>query len=84
MQLWAGKGRLRVEVGSRKEECLGCPQLGGGPFAPSFPTPHSSPFPRLPPQPAAGEAIRIPLIAFFHRGAFLCSERPLIPPLSRN
>lgn len=38
----------------------------------------------LPPQPAAGDGIRIPLIAFFHRGAFLCSKSPLMPPLSRN
>lgn len=36
----------------------------------SFRTPFPVSLPGL-----AGEAIRIPLIAFFHPGAFLCSKR---------
>lgn len=46
-----------------------------GLLPPSSPTPYLGPLSHLPLQPAAGDAIRIPLIAFFHPRAFLCSKR---------
>lgn len=58
-------------------------KVGSGPHPPSPRSAHPGPL-SCPLLGGTGEAIRIPLIAFFLTGAFLSSKRPLMPPLSRN
>lgn len=66
-QLRAGGGVLGMEVGSQGSMR---PPL----TLPLPPVPTLAPFVASLPG-RADEAIRIPLIAFFHPGAFLCSKR---------
>lgn len=72
-QAWGGGGEL------------GMPSVLGGLLPPSSPPPpHLGPLSHLPLQPAAGDAIRIPLIAFFHPVPFPAANGRLMPPLSWN